>query len=114
MVVLLSGSLSINKYMWRQSRSGSCTEPAWDVIASCRRSNEAFIGSNYAVTRHSYHWLMTNHALVKKKIVADAGDGGAADCSCSEPETRWHVMGMGSCNSYPTIRQRFSGMREVM
>ena len=34
------------------------------------------IGSNYAASRHSYHWLMTKHALVKKKIVAD-NDGAA-------------------------------------
>jgi hypothetical protein len=57
---------------------------------------------------------MTNHALVKKKIVADADGAADCSCSCSEPETQWHVVGMGSCNSYPTIRQRFSRMREVM
>ena len=36
------------------------------------------------------------------------------DCSCNEPETQWHIMGMGSCNSYPIIRRRFSQMREDM
>ena len=41
----------------------AAAEVSWDVIASCRRSNRALIGSNYAVSRHSYHWLMTNHAL---------------------------------------------------
>ena len=71
----------------------AAAEASWDVLASCRRSNRALIGSNYAVSRHSYDWLMTNHALVKKKIVADSD--GAADCSCSEPETQWYVMGMG-------------------
>ena len=55
---------------------------------------------------------MTNHALVKKKILADSD--GAADCSCNELETQWHVMGMGSCNSYPVIRKRFSRLREEM
>jgi hypothetical protein len=39
---------------------------------------------------------------------------GAADCSCNEPETQWHIMGMGSCSSYPIIRKRFSQMREDM
>ena len=70
------------------------------------------IGSNYAVARQSYHWLMTNHALVKKGVRVDSD--GTADCSCSELETQWHVMGMGSCNSYPTIRKRFSRMRDEM
>jgi hypothetical protein len=51
-------------------------EASWDMIASARRSNTERIGSNYAVSRHSYHWLMTKHALVKKKIVAD-NDGAA-------------------------------------
>jgi hypothetical protein len=82
------------------------------MIASARRSNTDRIGSNYAVSRHSYHWLMTKHALVKKKIVAD--NDGAADCSCSEMQAQWHIMGMGSCSSYPTIRKRYSRMREEM
>ena len=66
---------------------------------SARRSNTDRIGSNYAVSRHSYHWLMTKHAWVKKKIVAD--NDGAADCSCNEPEAQWHIMGM-------PIRKRYS------
>ena len=77
-----------------------------------RRSNTDRIGSNYAVSRHSYHRLMTKHALVKKKLVAD--NDGAADCSCNEPEAQWHIMGMGSCSSYPAIRKRFSRKREDM
>jgi hypothetical protein len=53
---------------------------------------------------------MTNHALVNKKIIANSG--GAADCSCKDLEAQWHVRGMGSCSSYPLIRQRFAQMRE--
>jgi hypothetical protein len=45
---------------------------------------------------------MTKHTLVKN--VAD--NDGAADCSCNEMEAPWHIMGMGSCSSYPTIRKR--------
>jgi hypothetical protein len=55
---------------------------------------------------------MTNHALVKKKIIAN--NDAAADCSCNELETQWHVMGMGSCSSYPLITQRFAQLREGM
>ena len=69
-------------------------EASWDMIASARRSNTAHIGPNCAVSRHTYHWLMTNHALVMKKIVADSD--GAADCRCNEPETQWHIVEMGS------------------
>ena len=58
---------------------------------------------------------MTNHALVKKKIIANTD--GAADCSCNndlEAQPQWHIMGMGTCNSFPLIRQRFAKMREEM
>jgi hypothetical protein len=55
---------------------------------------------------------MTNHALVKKKIIAN--NDGAADCSCNDPAAQWHVMGMGSCSSYPLIRQRFAQLRADM
>ena len=55
---------------------------------------------------------MTNHALVKKKTIAN--NDGAADCSCNDLETQWHVMGMGSCNSYPLTRLRFAQLRAGM
>ena len=93
-------------------KAASDSKLAWDMIASCRRSNKANIGSNCAVSRQSYHWLMTNHALVKKKIIADTD--GAADCSCSDLEAQWHAMGMRSCSSSPTTRKRLSRMREDM
>jgi hypothetical protein len=87
-----------NEIYCAETREGglavAAEEASWDMIASARRSNTAHIGPNCAVSRHSYHWLMTNHALVKKKIVADSD--GAADCSCNEPETQWHIVGMGS------------------
>ena len=87
-----------NEIYCAETRGGglaaAAEEASWDTIAACRRKNTASIWSNYAVARHSYQWLMTNHALVKKKILADCD--GAADCSCNEPEAQWHVMGMGS------------------
>ena len=46
-------------------------EASWGTIAGCRRSNAASIRSNYSVARHSYHWLMTNHAMMKKRIVTN-------------------------------------------
>ena len=82
-----------NEIYCNTTRGGALEEAAeetsWDIIASCRRTNKANIGSNYAVSRQSYHWLMTNHALVKKKIIAN--NDGAADCSCNDLETQWHV-----------------------
>jgi hypothetical protein len=90
-----------NEIYCAETRGGglaaAAEEASWDSIAACRRKNTASIGSNYAVARHCYHWLLTNHALVKNKILADCD--GAADCSCNEPEAQWHVMGMGSCNT---------------
>ena len=77
-----------------KTRDGSLEEAAegasWDTKASCRRINKANIGSNYAISRQSYHWLVTNDAVVQKKIIAD--NDGAADSSCNKPETQWHVL----------------------
>jgi len=105
-----------NEIYCAETRGGeleaAAKETNWDAIATCRSTYTEGIGSNYAVARQSYHWLMTNHAMVKKGILADSD--GAADCSCNDLETQWHVMGMGSCNSYPIIRKRFSRMREEM
>ena len=79
------------------------------MIASARRSNTECIGSNFAVSRHSYHWLMTKHAWVKKKIVADNERGGRLQRAGST------VAYYGnSCSSYPAIRNRYSRMREEM
>jgi hypothetical protein len=70
--------------------AAAAEETSRDTIAGCRRSNTASIGSNYSVARHSYLWLMTNHAMVKKRIVADSE--GAADCSCNEPQNTAFLM----------------------
>jgi hypothetical protein len=55
---------------------------------------------------------MTKHALVKKKIIPNTD--GAEDCSCHEPETQWHVVGMGTCNRCPLIREQFARIRADM
>jgi hypothetical protein len=72
-----------NEIYCAETRDGglaaAAEEASRDTIAGCRRSNTAPIGSNYSVARHSYHWLVTNHTMVKKRILADSE--GAADCS---------------------------------
>ena len=64
-----------NEIYCAETRDGglaaAAEEASRDTIAGCRRSNTASIRSNYSVARHSYHWLMINHAMMKKRIVTN-------------------------------------------
>jgi hypothetical protein len=68
-------------------------------MASCRRTNMVDIGSHYAASRQSYHWLMTKHELIKEKIVPNTD--GAEDCSCHAVA----CYGNGNLQQYPLIRE---------
>jgi hypothetical protein len=51
-------------------------ETHWGVVGQCNGGRTADGGTPYDKARQTYHWLMTKHALVKKRII----ENGNADC----------------------------------